>query len=80
MECFSRQDVSRGSVCHNATIIANGLMHYGTTSDTLLRENLEWLKKASNWAKFTATASLGLVHWVGAARPIVRESLMRENK
>ena len=59
------QDASRGSMCHNATVIANGLMHYGTTSDTLLRENLEWLKKASNWAKFTATASLGLVHWVG---------------
>ncbi|CAI8037235.1 26S proteasome non-ATPase regulatory subunit 1 [Geodia barretti] len=57
------KDVSRGSICHNSTIIANGLMHYGTTSDTLLRENLEWLKKASNWAKFTATASLGLVHW-----------------
>ena len=48
-------------------------MHYGTTSDTLLRENLEWLKKASNWAKFTATASLGLVHWVGAACRIARK-------
>ena len=57
------KDASRGSICHNATIISNGLMHYGTTSDTLLRENLEWLKKASNWAKFTATASLGLIHW-----------------
>ena len=39
-------------------------MHYGTTSDTFLRENLDWLKRASNWGKFTATASLGVIHYV----------------
>jgi len=27
----------RNSVCHNATVIANGLMHCGTTSDQFLR-------------------------------------------
>lgn len=27
-----------------------------------MRENLEWLARASNWAKFDVTASLGLVH------------------
>ena len=26
------------------------------------RENLEWLARATNWAKFTATASLGVIH------------------
>lgn len=26
------------------------------------RDNLEWLAKSTNWAKFTATASLGVVH------------------
>ena len=39
-------------------------MHFGTTSDVFLRENLDWLRRASNWAKFTATASLGLIHYV----------------
>ena len=34
----------------------------GTTSDRFLRENLEWLSRATNWAKFTATASLGVIH------------------
>ena len=58
------QEVARNSITHNATVIANGLMHFGTTSDVFLRENLEWLKRASNWAKFSATASLGLVHYV----------------
>lgn len=37
-------------------------MHSGTTSDSFLRDNLEWLGKASNWAKFSATAALGLIH------------------
>lgn len=37
-------------------------MNAGTTTDTFLRENLEWLGRASNWAKFTATASIGVVH------------------
>lgn len=37
-------------------------MNAGTTTDTFLRENLDWLGRASNWAKFTATASIGVVH------------------
>lgn len=56
------RDSVRNSICHSGTVIANGLMHYGTTSDTFLRENLEWLGRAVNWAKFTATASLGVIH------------------
>ncbi|KAG9508808.1 26S proteasome non-ATPase regulatory subunit 1, partial [Fragariocoptes setiger] len=56
------KDSVRNTICHSATVIANGLMHYGTTSDAFLRENLEWLGRAVNWAKFTATASLGVIH------------------
>lgn len=37
-------------------------MHAGTTSDVFLRDNLEWLAKASNWAKFSTTAALGVIH------------------
>jgi 26S proteasome regulatory subunit N2 len=37
-------------------------MHAGTTSDTFLRDNLEWLALASNWSKFSATAGLGVIH------------------
>uniref|UniRef100_A0A8C6Q8Q5 26S proteasome non-ATPase regulatory subunit 1 n=1 Tax=Nothobranchius furzeri TaxID=105023 RepID=A0A8C6Q8Q5_NOTFU len=56
------KDAVRNSVCHTATVIANSFMHTGTTSDQFLRENLEWLARATNWAKFTATASLGVIH------------------
>ena len=28
---------------HNATVIAHGFMHAGTTIDIFLRDNLEWL-------------------------------------
>ena len=52
----------RQSITHNATIIANAMMFAGTTSDKFLRDNLDWLGKATNWAKFTATASLGVIH------------------
>ncbi|GMI64292.1 hypothetical protein like AT2G32730 [Hibiscus trionum] len=52
----------RNSVCHSATIHANAIMHAGTTVDTFLRDNLDWLSRATNWAKFSATAGLGVIH------------------
>jgi len=52
----------RNSVTHGATVIAHAFMHAGTTVDTFLRENLEWLGRATNWSKFTATASIGVIH------------------
>jgi 26S proteasome regulatory subunit N2 len=52
----------RQSILHNATIVANALMHSGTTHDTFLRDNLDWLGKATNWAKFSTTAGLGVIH------------------
>ncbi|CAF4112084.1 unnamed protein product [Rotaria sordida] len=56
------KDAVRNSVCHTATVIANGYMLSGTTSDQFFRDNLEWLARATNWAKFTAATSLGVIH------------------
>lgn len=56
------KEAVRVSICHTATVIANAFMHSGTTSDQFLRDNLEWLARATNWAKLTATASLGVIH------------------
>eukprot|EP00096_Caligus_rogercresseyi_P009928 TRINITY_DN3477_c0_g1_i4.p1 TRINITY_DN3477_c0_g1~~TRINITY_DN3477_c0_g1_i4.p1 ORF type:complete len:967 (+),score=385.28 TRINITY_DN3477_c0_g1_i4:94-2994(+) len=56
------KDAVRVSICHTATVIANGLMHCGTTHDSFLRDNLDWLSRATNWAKLSATASLGVIH------------------
>ena len=53
---------SRTNVLHGATVVAHAYMNAGTTQDTFLRDNLEWLGKATNWAKFTAVASMGVVH------------------
>lgn len=36
----------------------------GTTSDAFLRDNLTWISTATNWNKFNAVASLGLIHRV----------------
>lgn len=40
----------------------NAFAHTGTASDVFLRNNLDWLAKATNWGKFTATAALGSIH------------------
>lgn len=48
-------------MCHSATVWANAIMHAGTGVDAFLRTNLEWLAKATNWAKFGATAGLGVI-------------------
>jgi 26S proteasome regulatory subunit N2 len=52
----------RFSIYHNALTLQNAFMHAGTTSDVFLRENLEWLGIAAHWAKFSATAALGVIH------------------
>ena len=52
----------RNSLYHTGLSLANAFMHSGTTSDVFLRDNLEWLGKATNWAKFSATAALGVIH------------------
>jgi len=53
---------ARNSIFHTAVSLANAFMHAGTTNDKFFRENLEWLGKAVNWSKFTATAALGVIH------------------
>lgn len=40
----------------------NAFANAGTTSDQFLRDNLEWLGRASNWSMFSATAALGVIH------------------
>jgi len=55
-------DGNRNSVLHNATVIAHGYANAGTTDTSFLRNNLEWMGKASNWAKFIATSSIGVIH------------------
>jgi 26S proteasome regulatory subunit N2 len=53
---------SRNSIFHSALTFANAYMHAGTTIDSFIRDNLEWLGRATNWAKFSATAALGVIH------------------
>ncbi|WFC98642.1 proteasome regulatory particle base subunit [Malassezia yamatoensis] len=50
------------SAYHSAVSLSNAFMNAGTASDQFLRDNLDWLAKASNWSKFTATAALGVLH------------------
>jgi len=59
---LEERGAGRNSLLHNCAVMAHSYLNAGTTNDAFLRDNLEWMKKASNWAKFSATASLGVVH------------------
>jgi len=52
----------RNSILHHTSVMTHAYLYAGTTNDSFLRDYLDWMKKASNWAKFSATASLGVVH------------------
>ncbi len=52
----------RSSVCHSALVFANAIAHSGTAIDAFLRDNLDWLARATSWAKFSATSCLGVIH------------------
>ncbi|KAF4120387.1 26S proteasome regulatory subunit N2 [Geosmithia morbida] len=52
----------RSSIFHSAVTFCNAFMNQGTTNDKFFRDNLDWLGKAVNWSKFTATAALGVMH------------------
>lgn len=53
---------ARNSIFHTAVTLCTAFMHAKTANDKFFRDNLEWLGKAVNWSKFTATAALGVIH------------------
>lgn len=52
----------RSSVCYSALLFSNAIAHSGTAIDNFLRGNLDWLARATVWAKFSATSCLGVIH------------------
>eukprot|EP00164_Ancoracysta_twista_P002156 GFYU01002846.1.p1 GENE.GFYU01002846.1~~GFYU01002846.1.p1 ORF type:complete len:990 (+),score=411.16 GFYU01002846.1:151-3120(+) len=50
------------SICHTAVVFSYAIMQAGTTQDTYIRENLDWFGRAANWARFSGTASFGVIH------------------
>ncbi|EPY32319.1 26S proteasome regulatory subunit N2 [Angomonas deanei] len=57
-----KRTIGLRAILHNGTIIAHAFMYGGTTIDVFLRENPTWVSKANYWGKFTATASVGVIH------------------
>ena len=72
---------ARNSIFHTSVTFANAFMNAGTTVDSFFRENLEWLGKAVNWSKFTATAALGVIHRgnLGQGQKLLEPYLPKEN-
>jgi len=53
---------ARNSIFHASLTFAVAFTNAGTTIDGFFRENMDWLGRAHNWSKFTATAALGVIH------------------
>lgn len=70
---------ARYSIYHTAVSLSTGFMHAKTANDSFFRDNLEWLGKAVNWSKFTATAALGVIHQgnINQAQRLLRPYLPR---
>ncbi|OII72697.1 RPN2 26s proteasome regulatory subunit [Cryptosporidium ubiquitum] len=52
----------RSAISHTAIVMSHGLMQAGTTCDVFLRNNLEWLGRATHWSRFSTASSLGIIH------------------
>lgn len=52
----------KSSVLHGSTLWTNGIMNAYTTNDSFVRDNLSWAAQATNWNRFNATATLGMIH------------------
>ena len=53
---------NKNLMLHTATVWMNGVMNAYTTNDAFLRDNLSWIGNATNWNRFMATSSLGMIH------------------
>jgi 26S proteasome regulatory subunit N2 len=47
---------------HASIVWCNGAMNAYTTNDAFLRDNIGWVSLSTNWNRFSATSSLGLIH------------------
>ena len=52
----------KSSILHGAAIWSYGMMNAYTTNDTFLKDNMQWVGQVTNWNRFNATASLGIIH------------------
>lgn len=73
---------TRNSVLNGAVVTAHGLMNAGTTHSGWLNTQLEWLRKASNWARFSAVVSAGVIHrgHLANAMRVLQQYLPREGQ
>lgn len=53
---------SKSMILHGATVWSNAMMNAYTTNDSFIKDNMSWVATATNWNRFNATASLGIIH------------------
>jgi len=50
------------STIRNGIVLANAIMNNGTSNDSFIRNNVDWLGQSANWSKYIATAASGMIH------------------
>lgn len=53
---------SKSSILHGAAVWSYAMMNAYTENDTFLKDNMSWVGGLSNWNRFNATASIGVIH------------------
>jgi 26S proteasome regulatory subunit N2 len=48
-QALEQRGSMRNSMLHNCSVITHSYLNAGTTNDEFLRDNLDWMKRASNW-------------------------------
>ena len=56
------KDKKQNAMLHSAVVWMNGMMNAQTTNDSFVKDNLSWVAQATNWNRFSATATLGMIH------------------
>lgn len=72
----------KNSVAHGSAQLAIALLQAYTQDDSFLKvpANFEWAAKSTHWAKFSAIASLGLIHRNVRANDPMKPFLPESNK
>ena len=61
---------AKNSMLHSATIWMNAMMNAYTTNDAFINDNIQWISTATNWNRFSATASLGMIHMCNSSKAL----------
>ena len=62
MEKLIESSEKQGNIVQLGVILAHSFLNSHTGDESFMKDNMPFISKATNWARFTTAASLGVVH------------------